>query len=534
MFSPINIAIALLWLLSALFDYLGNIYIWQLKEYRTDRFKDFLSTTKAKEFFFRYPILWRSILAIVIFLWPISSILFLKYCIATIFVGDVLYNCGRFIKKKFLRPRITVKTLGIFFISLLVEGVLFLYTQDWSVLLLLIIIRFFITSAVVYISNKPTQWAKAYYIAQATKKMQRFENLTVIGITGSYGKTTVKEFLSHILSSQKRVTKTPQHVNTEIGVAKFILKHSFSDTDIFVVEMGAYKKRDIALICNMVKPTIGILTAINEQHLSLFGSIQDTQEAKFELLNSLPKDGLAIANSDNRYIREKLDTLACRVETFGMDEEHDPSFLIHGLKKIKGGMCFIGTATRSDKTEEMFEIVLPFMGDHQAMNVAPCIIAGIEVGATKESLVKQSSTLSLLEGSLNVYKYGKAVIIDDSYNSNPQGFKAALDVLSKYPSDKPRIVLTRGMLELADRSDELHEEIAGEISFIANEVVLISPDSANAIKRGLVTKFKNISLREIYDRNDLLSYVKKLKERNVVILLENKVPSLVHEELKKT
>jgi len=532
MFSPINIAILILWTVSALFDYLGNIYIWQLKEYRTDRFRDFLATTKAKQFFFRYPLLWRSILAIVIFLWPINSVLFIKYIIIVIFSGDVLYGVGRYLKKRLLRPHITVKTLGILLISMLIEGVLFLYTRDWTALLLLVILRFFITTAVVYIASKPTQWAKKYYITQATKKMARYNNLTVIGITGSYGKTTVKEFLAHILSSSKRVIKTPKHVNTEIGIARFILQNNFSDTDIFVVEMGAYRKGEIALICNIVQPTIAILTAINEQHLSLFGSIQNTQEAKFELLRSLPKNGLAVVNSDNKHIREKLNTLECRIETFGMDEEFDPSFLIHGLKKVQGGMCFVGTATRSSGTKEVFEIILPFMGDHQAMNVAPCIITGIELGVEKKNLIQQASTLALLDGSLNVYKYGKAVIIDDSYNSNPKGFKAALDVLSKYPSQKPRLVITRGMLELGERSNELHEEIAGEISFIANEVVLISPDSADAMKRGLVKKY-SVDLKEIFDQKQLLTYVRKLKDREVVILLENRLPALVHKEIKK-
>ena len=151
--------------------------------------------------------------------------------------------------------------------------------------------------------------AQAILYFKSDKQTAQYPDLTVIGITGSYGKSSVKEFLGHFLETEFSVIKTPRNTNTEIGVAQFVLASNFADKDVFIVEMGAYRPGEIKLICDMVRPSIGVLTVIAEQHLSLFGSIKNIQSAKYELLRSLPTNGFAVTNADNAYCTELLDTL---------------------------------------------------------------------------------------------------------------------------------------------------------------------------------------------------------------------------------
>src|SRR3989339_841801 len=272
MFSLINIAIFFLWLVSAIIDYADFCYLWQLKEYRWDRFRDFTSTYQGKTYWLKYRLLWRSIIAIGVAFWPINDALTVKYFLILLFVVDLGYNVWKLAKRKLLHPKPTAKAVLIIILSILIEGSIFVLTRDWNIFLILLIIRFFVLSGMVILLGKPTTLLKKRLIKKAKEKINRQTNLTVIGITGSYGKSTVKRFLAHILSSQFRVIVTPGNINTEIGVAQFILKNEFQTGDILIVEMGAYREGEIKMISDMVKPQIGILTAINEQHLSLFGN----------------------------------------------------------------------------------------------------------------------------------------------------------------------------------------------------------------------------------------------------------------------
>ena len=349
--------------------------------------------------------------------------------------------------------------------------------------------------------------------------------MRVIGITGSYGKSSTKEFLSQILASKYTIKKTPKNINTEIGVAKHILSTNFSNDDVYVVEMGAYRIKEIQNICDMVHPTIGILTAIAPQHLSLFGSMENIAQAKQELLLSLPKDGWAITNVDNEYCRQVIKNLSCHVRTFGSDEDYKPDVLITDIENTKTGISY----TVSDEYMRM-TVSLNILGKHNTFNIIPAAIAAKKIGMTDEEINTAVEKLTPGHGSITFVPYGKAVIINDSYNSNPEGFKAALDLLNTFPSTKRRIVITRGMRELGDLSDQLHEQIGGEISFVADELVITEKDVAPPLTQGIVSKF-HTDIKHMYSPQELLEYVQSLKDSDVVILIENRLHTMVTKEL---
>ena len=161
-------------------------------------------------------------------------------------------------------------------------------------------------TAIILFTNPFFNFQKKRIIKKAMAKMRTLKKIKVIGITGSYGKTSTKEFLDVILSEKYRVIKTTGNNNTNIGVAKTVLNKVNDNYDYFICEMGAYKIGEIEEICGIVKPEIGILTGINEQHLDLFGSIENTVKAKFELIEALSKKGVAILNRDNKYIKSAI------------------------------------------------------------------------------------------------------------------------------------------------------------------------------------------------------------------------------------
>lgn len=526
MFTGLNITILCLWLISAVIDYSAFAAAWQLKEYRLDRFKDFAQSEQGRTLLFGPALLWRAFVLAILVFWPMNGVAELKYVLIFMFALDIGITVRKIQAKTLRRPRWTTKAMIIVLASMLIEGILFLVIGEWIYLLFLAVIRFLIISAVVYAMLFPTTVLKQYFISRATRKISSYKNLLIIGITGSYGKSSTKEFLAHILGGKFSVIKTPKNTNTEIGVAKFIIKNDFSKADIFIVEMGAYTMGEIKLICDMVHPKIGILTTIAEQHLSLFGSKKNIQTAKYELLRSLPKDGLAITNADNEYCREYLHELACTAETFGVEPEYSPTRLIKDIKKTKDGIEYTGLL----RGEEL-AIQAPVIGTHQAFNIAPCILVATHLGMTKQEVQERCKTLPMGHGSIKSFTYGTATILDDSYNSNPAGFKAALDIMSSYPSDRRRVVITRGMLELGDASDAIHEEIGSEIAFMADELVLISRDFLEPIKRGIVEKYK-ITVCVKDDQKELLRYIKGLKKTNAVVLLENRMPILINKELK--
>lgn len=523
MISSINITIFILWLLSSLADYFNYTHIFQLKEYRWDRFRDFLSTEQGKKYLFSYQFLWRSFIAIIIFFWPINEVIYVKNILIVLFSIDFIYNLYRFLRKKLYRPVFTKKASLIISLTILLEGSLFLLKKDWMALIVLLIIRFLLIGFVIKIVDLFSLLVKKYLVKKATQKIQKYNNLIIIGVTGSYGKTSIKKFLGHILSIKYKIIFTPKNINTEIGIAQFILKNDFSNYQIFIVEMGAYKKGEIKSICNMVSPKIGILSAINEQHLSLFGDIKSTQETKYELLRSLPENGLAVVNNDNFYTREFIHELKTNVKTFGLDPENNPNCLIKDIHTNLNGLYCKGIINNKE-----YEVQTKLIGEFNAMNIAPCILVATFLGLNPEQIKKQIETLPT---NLEIFNYGNCIIINDSYNSNPDGFKAALDVLNKYPSSKKRIIITRGMLELGEKSKKIHKNIGEEISFIADELVIITPDFAKFLKAGILEKYK-INVIEKFEHIELLNYVKNLKNNDCVILLENRIPTIVMDELR--
>ena len=528
----LDLSIILLWLISMSNEYLQFAYFWQLKEYRWDRFLDLLRTSEGKRIIFRYDFIYKMPLVLVVFFWNQSYFLVIEWAVFLIYFLDFLYFLAKIIlKKPIKKPKFSLKIILLIFSSVLIEIAFYLKTEDIRTIAAFSFLRFVTITILVHLLNIASQFVKDHIARMARKKLQKLKKLRVIGITGSYGKTSTKEILTQLLAYKFKVICTPKNINTDFGISKFILQNNFKDIDFFIVEMGAYNVGDLTEHCNIVHPEIGILTAISPQHLSLFGSIENIQKAKYELLRFLPKNGLAVTNSDNKYCREFLDEIKAKVLTFGFEEEYQPTCLIEDIKSNEIGI--IGKFKKTiDGKEILIEIQTKITGEYNILNLAPSLLVANYLGFSIEEIKEAVKKIENPKHALHIYNYGKAIIIDDTYNSNPDGFRVAINMLANYHHEYTRIVITRGIIELGELSHDIHEQIGGEVAFIADELVITAPDFIEPLKKGVGTKY-NTKVMVKLNSKDLLEFIKNQKEKKSVILLENRIPDIVRQELAK-
>jgi UDP-N-acetylmuramoyl-tripeptide--D-alanyl-D-alanine ligase len=417
--------------------------------------------------------------------------------------------------RKFYRPKFTYRAFMISILTFIIQYNFFFFSLRFFVhlfkgfpsalIFLLILVVFLvnlITPLAVFLSAALSVlvfWPiKKAIIFLAQKKIKKAKNLLVIGITGSYGKTATKEILSFILSGFFNTLKTPANCNTEIGIASLVLRKLKPSHEILVVEMGAYKKGEIKAICQIVRPKIGIITGINEQHLELFGSLSNTQWAKFELIKSLPKNGLAIFNGNNSFTQRLFKATRINKKLYGQKRKRFKMPLEDGWHQ---------------ENVEAALLVTDFLGWSR--------------GRAKQRL-KELKTFPL---ALKVIKKGKeAVIINDSYSANPTGFLAALDILKK-TSKSRKILITPGIIELGKASDKVHKKIGQKASRICTKIFLTKPDFQEAIEKGISKRRKKGFIEVEEDEVELWEKLSPFLDKKTAVLLEGRLPNFLIKKL---
>lgn len=365
--------------------------------------------------------------------------------------------------------------------------------------------------------NRPLELAiNRWYINDAKRILSECPNLTVVGITGSFGKTSVKYFLDELLSVRFNVLKTPGNFNTPLGVVKTIRGELRATHDIFLCEMGAKNVGDIKEICDIVHPKHGIITSVGPMHLESFGSIENVKKTKFELADALPDGGILCLNMDDGNVRE------C---------SHGRVFVGYGVDSREGYYC--ENLTTSSAGSE-FDVVAPsgeschyktkLIGRHNAINICGAIAMANSLGIELADLKPAVRRLESVPHRLELKKNGDITIIDDAYNSNPSGAKAALETLSMM--DGYKILCTPGMIELGDKEYELNREF-GKQAAICDFVALVGKNQTAAIYDGLTTA--GCPEEKIYIADGLNDAMRKIYSlttdgKKKIILLENDLP----------
>ena len=276
--------------------------------------------------------------------------------------------------------------------------------------------------------------------------------IPVIGITGSVGKTSVKEMLGAIFAVTGRGLVTQGNLNNEIGVPLTLLRLAEDDT-YAIVEMGMNHAGEISRLTKITKPTIALINNAAAAHLEGLGSVQAVAEAKAEIFEGLSLDGIAVINADDKYASLWLDVIGARgCVTFGVDSQADITASYQ--------LTTTGLSMQVKAFDEVFEISLPLIGKHNVMNILASIAVAFASNISIKSIITGLENYQPAAGRLNVSKVGSITLIDDSYNANPASMRAAIEVLGQF-SDSTLIVGDMG--ELGSDSELEHKKL-GEIA----------------------------------------------------------------------
>lgn len=356
------------------------------------------------------------------------------------------------------------------------------------------------------------------YILKAKKKLKKYPNLIKIGITGSFGKTTCKNILNVMLSQKYEVCVSPHSFNTPMGLTKVVLDYLKPNHEVLIAEMGARKRGEIAELCRIINPQHGILTSIGTQHLLSFGSEQNIALGKYELIQSLPKSGIAVFNKDNinshplyqkttlakKWVSVSDDTADCYAKNITVSNEGSAFDLVIGTEEIACKTALLGV--------------------HNLQNILLCACFAKEMGLSMQQIAAAIALLKPIAHRLELIQSNGLTILDDSYNASVEGVRAALDVLSSFKQSE-KIVVTPGLIELGKLEDIENEKFGNQIASVATKVIIVNKTNLESIKKGLLDK--EFNPEHIFEAETLAHaqiILSKIATNDSIILFENDLP----------
>ena len=331
--------------------------------------------------------------------------------------------------------------------------------------------------------NKPLEQAiTRWYYNDAKRILRSMPHLKIIGITGSFGKTSTKHFLYRILSERYNVLMTPGNFNTMLGVVRTVREHLKPHHEVFIVEMGAKQLGDIKEICDLVNPEMAIITSVGEMHLETFGSVENVARTKFELYDALPKGGFCAINIDSEYAMRHIEERALDVATYGVENT---------------AAKYRATDIIYSPTETRFSLVTPkgveenyathILGRGNILNIVASLAVADCLGIGVEARRRAVRQIEAVEHRLSVRRNGGITILDDAYNSNPTGARMALEVISEFVTEGRRYVVTPGFVEMGAKQYENNRGFGLDISRSkADGVFVVNEVNRKAITEGLM------------------------------------------------
>jgi UDP-N-acetylmuramoyl-tripeptide--D-alanyl-D-alanine ligase len=321
----------------------------------------------------------------------------------------------------------------------------------------------------------------ARYLSAARRKLDETSPL-VVAITGSFGKTSTKFAVAGLIGPREDVLVTPRSYNTPLGVCRTINEQMARSHRYFVVEIGAYREGDVEELCRFVRPRIGVLTAVGPAHLERFGSLDAIRRAKYEIVTSLPPEGIAVMNVDDPEVRKLADgTSDVEVVRYGLDEAGGPHIGARSVSFDASGMTLTIVDNRSS---ESLEVHTKLLGRHAAGHILAGVGVALAAGRTIAELHEPIALLEPVEHRLQMIEgAGGVTVIDDAYNSNPEGAAAALEVLASMPGMK-KVVVTPGIIELGPLQAQENARFGERVARVADVLIVVAKVNRDAIVEG--------------------------------------------------
>ncbi|PTQ99446.1 UDP-N-acetylmuramoyl-tripeptide--D-alanyl-D-alanine ligase [Mucilaginibacter yixingensis] len=411
----------------------------------------------------------------------------------------------------------------LFALTVILAGVHAIFAHNGVMSLWGLAFLTFLSFVLIFVANMLMAPVEAsvnrWYYKDAQRILSERPDLIIIGITGSYGKTSTKHFLHRMLSEKYNVLMTPGSFNTTMGVIRTIREQLQATHQVFIAEMGAKQFHDIKEICDLVHPHIGILTAVGEQHLETFKTIQNVQKTKFELIDALPSGALAVLNHDYEFVANR--PVSDRKTAYYSAEDPSIDYYIGNVSYSARGSEF--TVFHKGEAKGTFQTRL--VGSYNLSNILASYIVAKNLDVSDTSIAFAIKKLEPVQHRLEVKVHGNGVtVIDDAFNSNPVGSKMALEVLKGIEGTR-KIIITPGMIELGDKQEHYNMLLGEQMADSCDYVVVVAKTNSAAILKGL--KNKNYPDEQIYmaqNFKDATGHLGTMVKAGDVLLYENDLP----------
>ncbi len=389
-------------------------------------------------------------------------------------------------------------------------SLLLLTTFSWAVLMLADIIMMPVEKLI-----------NRRYYNDAKRILKSMPDLKIIGITGSFGKTSTKHYLHRILSEKYDTLMTPGSYNTPMGVIRTVREMMKPYNEVFICEMGAKQKGDIKEICDLVHPDCGIITAVGPMHLETFKTIDNVCDTKFELADAIPSDGFVLINNDFPPAAKRMvdNTKAFR---YAVTNISGADYKAVEIEYSAGGTSFtvVGPAGLELRVHSRL------IGECNISNLLASIVMSIHLGVEPHRIQNAVAQIEQVEHRLSIKRTpGGVTIIDDAFNSNPEGSRMAVEALGKFRSGR-RIIVTPGMIELGARQDELNGVLGEHIGRNVDIAIVVGNYNRDAIVEGIrrIKEFDTDNIIIADSFNDAQATLSKLLKPGDTVLYENDLP----------
>ena len=528
----------------------GGLHILQLDGYKTDRYLKWMRQHLRNCFEVREILIVAGLLILTTFiftLYPQYHVPWLFPVLCIVWSGFQVYMLTRRKKIEAKKPLVyTARAKRVFGLSigllvgLAVAIVLTAKETPWRIAAFLLsevsVINLTVANLFIYPLERIINEA---YLLSARKRIKAFSP-KVIGITGSYGKTSTKYILHRILSEKFNALMTPDSYNTPMGICKVIRGQLTAEHEIFVVEMGAYKRGDIRELCHLASPQIGILTAVGPQHLERFKSIENIAKTKYELIESLPPDGLAVFNCDNEICAGLADTREqggnpvrrYATESSLVGSASKPAELTaKNIRHTDAGLAFTVQSRIDTQDAAEVEVRTQLLGRHNVSNILAAMAVAIACGMTFEEIQAALANVKPVPHRLQLTAgAGGVTIIDDSFNSNPVGAKTALEVLTEI-GDGKKVLVTPGMVELGEKEYEENKKLGEHAAEVCDLVILVGPTRTVPILDGLkAAAYPKQQIIVALNLEEVKQHLATQVRSGDVVLFENDLPDNYNEE----
>ena len=415
------------------------------------------------------------------------------------------------VKRQFLTYLVLIIILGLF---------VNVFKDNLSIILLniLAIISYVFVYIVALITTPIEKNINDSFCKKASQKLKEIPDFKVIGVTGSFGKTSTKYVINTILSQKYNCLMTPASFNTTMGVVRTINEQLKPIHNSFICEMGAKYVGDIKEICDIVNPDFAVITAVGPQHLDTFKSIENVAKTKFELVDSLDKEkGLAFLNWEDENIRKvKIDRKFIK---YGLHKDSD--YYAENIEITERGSSFDVVMPNNRR----INIKTKLLGKLNVLNIVGGVAVADKLGLSEEQIKMGVKFIKPVEHRLELRPNPNgSIIIDDSYNSNERGAQMALEVLGSFKGRK-RILITPGIVELGDKAYEINKKLGKEATKHSDFIILVGEKQAGPLLDGVKeAKYPESQTMVAKNLDEAIKKMYELMDSDTVVLLENDLP----------